>query len=187
MQAILNFDSSILLWIQEAVRSDAISPVMRVITHLGDKAIFWVVLALILMVFRKTRRMGVTCAAAILIGYIVSNLIIKNLAARVRPYELIEGLERIVGAPKDTSFPSGHATNSLAGAWVIFRMAKPRYGVPALVLAVLISLSRLYVGVHYPTDVLAGAVIGILSAVCALRAVPALARRFPAVARILGD
>lgn len=186
MDAIFNFDSSILLWIQDNVRADFASPVVKVITHLGDKGIFWIVVALALLAFRKTRRLGVLCAVSMVIGLVITNVILKNWVARIRPYELIQNLELIVGKETDFSFPSGHTTNSLACAWVLFRRAPKKWGVAALVLAILISLSRLYVGVHYPTDVLAGAVIGIGSACLSLWLVPKLEKKFPIVKRFYG-
>ena len=184
MEAILQFDSSILLWIQNHVRVGFLTPIMQVITHLGDKGAFWILLTLALLIYpnRKTRRLGVFCACSMVIGLIVTNLIIKNWVARVRPYDidhpLFKDLVLIVGAEHDYSFPSGHTTNSLACAWVLFRRAPKKYGVTALVLAILISLSRLYVGVHYPTDVAAGVVIGIVSAECARLIVRAMRKRF---------
>ena len=179
MDAILQMDSSILLWIQGSVRNGFLTPIMNVITHLGDKGILWIVITLALLAFRKTRRIGICCAISMVVGLVVTNLIIKNWAARVRPYEVIEGLECLVGAQKDFSFPSGHATNSFACACVLLKLTPKKYGVPALIMAILISLSRLYVGVHYPTDVLCGVVIGICSAVLALWLVPKLEDKFP--------
>ncbi len=183
MDAILQFDSSILLWMQDSLRGAA-DPIVKVITHLGDKGILWIALTLVLLAFRKTRRLGVFCMVSMLIGLLVTNLVIKNWVARVRPYELIDGLQRIIEAQHDYSFPSGHTTNSLACAWVLFRRAPKKYGVTALVLAILISLSRLYVGVHYPTDVLGGAVIGICSATLALWLVPKLEAKIPAMKKL---
>ena len=185
MDAVFQFDSSILLWIQDSVRGGFLTPVMTVITHLGDKGIFWILLTLALLIVRKTRPLGVLCAVSMVIGLIVTNLIIKNWVARIRPYELVHGLECIVAKADDFSFPSGHTTNSLACAWVLFRRAPKKWGVPALVLAILIALSRLYVGIHYPTDVLGGAVIGIGSACLALWLVPVLEKRFPKQAKKL--
>ena len=144
---LMEIESAILLWIQNNLRCGLLTPVMRVITTLGNGGAFWIVLTLL-----------------------VVNLCIKPLAARTRPYELIQGLQILVSRPHDYSFPSGHSANSLTCAWTIFRLAPKKYGVPALVLAVLIALSRLYVGVHYPTDVLAGAAIGVLLSEVALRA-----------------
>lgn len=182
MDAILQMDSSILLWIQNNVRSDFLTPVMTVITHLADKGIFWILLTLALLIVRKTRPTGVVCAVSILIGLIITNLILKNWVARIRPYEVIEGLECLVGKESDFSFPSGHTTNSLACAVVLFKLAPKKWGVPALILAILIALSRLYVGVHYPTDVLAGALIGVCSALLALWLVPRLEKKYPVLA-----
>ena len=167
---LMEIESAILLWIQNNLRCGLLTPVMRVITTLGNGGAFWIVLTLLLLIFKRTRRMGVYCAASMLLTLLVVNLCIKPLAARTRPYELIEGLQILVSRPQDYSFPSGHSANSLTCAWTIFRLAPKKYGVPALVLAVLIALSRLYVGVHYPTDVLAGAAIGILLSEVALRA-----------------
>ena len=175
---IFKFDSSILLWIQDNVRSDFLTPIMKVITHLGDKGILWILVTLALLWYYKTRKLGVRCMVSMVIGLVITNLILKNWVARIRPYELIQGLECIVKKADDYSCPSGHTTNSLACAWVIFRRAPKKWGVPALILAILISLSRLYVGIHYPTDVLGGAVIGIGSACLSLALVPKLEKRF---------
>ena len=167
---LMEIESAILLWIQNNLRCGFLTPVMRVITTLGNGGAFWIVLTLLLLIFRRTRRMGVYCAASMLLTLLVVNLCIKPLAARTRPYELIQGLEILVSRPHDYSFPSGHSANSLTCAWTIFRLAPKKYGVPALIFAVLIALSRLYVGVHYPTDVLVGAAIGVLLSEVALRA-----------------
>ena len=193
MEAILQFDSSILLWIQDHVRGGILTPIMQGITHLGDKGAFWILLTLALLIYpnRKTRRLGVFCGCAMVIGLVVTNLIIKNWVARVRPYDLMdplnpavrhplfERLSLIVGAEHDWSFPSGHTTNSLACAWVLFRKAPKKWGVAALVLAILIALSRLYVGIHYPTDVLGGVVIGICSACLSMWLVPKVEKKLP--------
>ena len=178
MTAINAFDYNILSWIQDGLRSAAATPIVTFITHLGDKGILWILLTIALICFRKTRKMGMACLISMVIGLVVTNLVIKNWAARPRPYDFFEDLTLIIERQHDFSFPSGHSTNSFACAWVIFRMAKKRYGVPALLLAILISLSRLYVGVHYPTDVAAGVVIGIVCAECARLIVRAMRKRF---------
>ena len=167
---LLQIEGAILMWIQNHLRCATLNPVMIVITSLGNGGAFWIALTVLLLIFRRTRRIGVYCAASMLLTLLVVNLCIKPLAARTRPYELIQGLEILVSRPRDYSFPSGHSANSLSCAWTLFRLAPKKYGVPALVLAVLIALSRLYVGVHFPTDVLAGAAIGVLLSELALRA-----------------
>lgn len=162
METFFQIDGNILLWIQENIRNPLLNPVMKAITHLGDAGIFWILLTVILLCFKKTRRAGIVSALALILSLVVNNLCLKNLVDRTRPYELIEGLKILVAKPADASFPSGHSGASFAAATAIFPWVSRRYGVPLLILAALIALSRLYVGVHFPTDVLAGTVIGIL-------------------------
>ena len=107
-------------------------------------------------------------AVSMLLGFLVTNVILKNWVCRPRPYTVIPELHALVTAA-DWSFPSGHSTSSIAAAAAMY-CRTPRYlGVPALALAILICLSRLYVGVHYPTDVLFGILAGLVSAWGALR------------------
>lgn len=168
LQYIVSTDGKILLFIQKFLRFEWLNPIMLFITKLADGAILWVLLAVLLLCFRRYRKTGVGMAVALLIGYVITNLLLKNLVMRVRPYEVIAGLEPLVRAGS-WAFPSGHATCSVAAGYVMYR-GTPRYlGIPAIVLAVLICLSRLYVGVHYPTDVICGALIGLFAAMCALR------------------
>lgn len=165
LESLLQLDGAILLWIQEHVRQDFLSPVVKFITHLGDAGWCWILLAVILLIVKKTRKIGLVTAVSLLSSYVVNNLILKNLVARVRPYEAVDGLQRIIEAQSDFSFPSGHSASSFAAAVVIFMLCPRKYGVPALVLAFLVALSRLYVGVHYPTDVLTGVISGTVIAV----------------------
>lgn len=157
---ILNFDSSILLWIQEYVRNPILNPVFVVITHLGDAGIFWIAMSLLLCCFKKTRKAGIFGLVALIFSVLVNNVFLKNVIGRIRPYEIITGLECIIKHASDASFPSGHTGASIAAATVYVKELPKKFSIPALVLAILISLSRLYVGIHYPTDVIAGAIIG---------------------------
>ena len=169
MNGWLKWDGEILLWIQEHVRAGGLNGAMRAITHLGDAGAFWILLAVALLIVKRTRRLGAACASALAMGALATNVLLKNLVHRIRPYVALENLSILVSEPSDWSFPSGHATASFAAAWALFRLAPKKVGVPALLLAILIALSRLYVGVHYPTDVLAGAAIGILSGESSVR------------------
>ena len=164
-QFFAQLEGTILLWIQEYIRNDLLTPVVTFITHLGDAGVLWIVLTVLFLCIPKLRRTGFLMMCSLLLNTLLNNLILKNLVARTRPYEIVEGLVSIVGKQSDFSFPSGHTGSSFAAAVVIFLMCPRKVGVPVLILAVLISLSRLYVGVHFPTDVLAGAIIGTLSAV----------------------
>lgn len=146
---------------------DFLTPIVTFITHLGDAGWFWILLTILLLMISKSRRTGIVMAVSLVINALVTNVVLKNLFARTRPYEVVEGLERIVEEQVDFSFPSGHTACSFAAAVVICKLCPKRYGIPAMVLAVLIALSRLYVGVHFPTDVIGGAVFGTVAALLA--------------------
>ncbi len=158
---LINLDGNILLYIQELIRMPAFDPFVILITSLGNAGIIWVLISLLLLISKKTRKIGYISMIALFGTLIVNNLLLKNLVHRTRPYEVIQGLVPLVKKPTDFSFPSGHTGSSFASACVLYRHLPRPAGTLALVLAVLISLSRLYVGVHYPSDVLVGMVNGI--------------------------
>ena len=177
MSFLYSLDANILLWIQEYIRKDWATPFWRFVSWLGDGGWFWISLSVLLLFFAKTRRVGITALLALLIGALCTNLLLKNLIARVRPYEVIDGLYPLVKKLKDFSFPSGHSCASFAASLVFFKKLPRRYGIASLVLASLIAISRLYLGVHYPSDVLGGIAIGLLSGAAALRIQRAVAER----------
>lgn len=136
------------------------------ITHLGDFGIFWILLTIVLLIPKKTRKAGLASALALIIGTLITNVAIKNVVARVRPYEVIQELDLMIEKQKDFSFPSGHTCASFASAFAIYKCKEvfpKKWRTAAMVLATLIALSRLYVGVHYPTDVLGGLIVGLFS------------------------
>ena len=160
-------EGSILLWIQENMRSDVLTPFFKVITLLGNTGTIWIFLSIFLLCIKSTRKIGLTCATSLLTSFIINNLILKNLFARTRPYEVISNLNALIPFPNDYSFPSGHTAASFAVATVIFLTMPKKYGIPALILAVLVSFSRLYLGVHYPTDVIFGMLSAtIIASIC---------------------
>jgi len=154
-------DGQILLFIQEHMRNTVCDVFFKGVTHLGDAGIFWILLTIVLLCFRQTRRAGIYSACALTASLVVNNLILKNLIGRTRPYELVDGLQCIVSPARDASFPSGHTGASFASAVSIYKQIYKKAAVLFIVLAALIAFSRLYVGIHYPTDVLGGAVTGI--------------------------
>lgn len=163
-----SFDSGILFYIQDHIRCTFLDWVFPNITYLGDGGVFWIVLAAVLMCFRKTRR-AAFCAAFALIGsLILNNFILKPLVDRIRPYEYYEGLVLIGKSALDASFPSGHTGASVAAAVGMSFYLKKRWSIPLILLALMIGFSRIYIAIHYPTDVIAGLLDGILLAFLAL-------------------
>ena len=177
MEALLNLDGNILLWIQEYVRNDFLTPIFKFITMLGDEGFIWIAIALVLLFIKKYRKAGISVGVALLGSLLFNNMLIKNLVARTRPYRVIETLTILIEEPGEFSFPSGHTSSSFAAGVVLFMLLPRKYGVPAMILAFLIGISRLYVGVHYPTDVLGGMVMGTLLAVGAVKLVDFVAKK----------
>lgn len=164
IQFLMGLDREILLWIQTALRHDIATPFFIGLTRLGDSGMIWILIALGLLVGRKTRTVGGMALCSLGITFILNNVMLKNLVGRIRPYEVIQGLECLIEKQKDFSFPSGHTGSSFAAAVVLLCCLPKKYGIPAMVLAVLIGFSRLYLGVHYLTDVLCGGMIGTMVA-----------------------
>lgn len=165
LQSLLQLDGNLLLWIQYHCRTPLLTSFFIVLTHLGDNGGIWVVLSCVLLISKRTRAIGVMSLIALANSFLINNLILKNLVARTRPYEVIQGLTLLIERQTDLSFPSGHTAASFAVAVIIYRELPHRYGIAALILAVSIGFSRLYLGVHYPSDVIGGALSGILIAV----------------------
>lgn len=162
LQSVQNLDGEILLQIQQHLRTDLLTPFMKGVTFLGNGGWFWILCAVVLLAIPKTRKTGYAAVLSLIFGVIVTNLLLKNIVARPRPFAEIEALILLIAKPTDFSFPSGHTTASFAVALVMLRMLPKKIGIPAVVLAALVAFSRLYLGVHYPTDVLAGFVVALV-------------------------
>lgn len=162
LQSVQNLDGEILLQIQQHLRTDMLTPFMKIVTFLGNGGWFWILCAVVLLAVPKTRKTGYAAVLSLIFGVIVTNLLLKNIVARPRPFAEIEALIPLIAKPTDFSFPSGHTTASFAVALVMLRMLPKKIGIPAVVLAALVAFSRLYLGVHYPTDVLAGFVVALV-------------------------
>ena len=135
--------------------------VVPLITRLGDAGIIWIILTVLLLIIPKTRKTGVIMMAALLVDVLLCNVLIKNLVARTRPFDVNTAVQLLVAKPQDYSFPSGHTAASFASA--LYLAGEKKMWKAALVLAVLIALSRLYLYVHYPTDIIGGVIFGSLS------------------------
>lgn len=184
MNALVQAEGQFLLYIQENLRFNWLNPIFKFITFLGDLGWFWLLLTLIFLIVRKSRRTGMIMFASAGINIFLVNVILKNAFARTRPYIIFESLISLVGEESDFSFPSGHSAISFSVATVILLCLPKKFGIPAIVLAFLISVSRLYVGVHYPTDVICGILIGIFCAFVAKFVMEKLENKFPIIEKI---
>mgnify|MGYP003289474077 CR=1 FL=1 len=165
------FDLPILNWIQQNLQCEFLDFLMPLITLLGDAGIFWIACSVVLMLIPKQRKAGFAMGAALLIGVVVCNMIMKPAFARIRPYaynldilkldwqDFLAKGKLLVEESWDFSFPSGHTIASFEASVALLKSNK-RLGIPALILACLIAFSRMYLYVHYPTDVIASVILG---------------------------
>ncbi|MCR5208690.1 MAG: phosphatase PAP2 family protein [Lachnospiraceae bacterium] len=155
-------DGQILLWLQDNLRNPVLDAVFVFFTYLGNAGIIWGIVATVLILIKATRKAGVCCFIACFMVAILNEGIIKHLVNRPRPFTEIDGLSILIRAPGSSSFPSGHTATAFAVTTILFLMLPKKYSFIALVVAGCISFSRMYVGVHYPTDVLGGLISGIV-------------------------
>ena len=157
-------DKNILFWIQNHLVSNALNPYMLGLSKMGNAGIVWVILGIGLLLVKKYRRVGVTVLLALAISLIVGNGILKPFFARLRPYIIYPWVPMPIAntLPTDYSFPSGHTFAAFAAAVGVFCQNK-RWGSMALLLAAGIGFSRIYLFVHYPSDVLAGVLFGAIA------------------------
>jgi len=159
------FDLPILDWIADTLWCPLLDTLMPLITMLGDAGIFWIAIALVLLCIPKYRKAGLSMGVALILGLLICNVTLKPLVARIRPYDYIlehygKTISLLVATPHDFSFPSGHTLASFEGATALMIHSK-KLGIPAMVLACLIAFSRMYLYVHYPTDVIFSVFLGI--------------------------
>jgi len=159
-----DIDFKILNFIYDFLKCDFLDRLMPVVTSLGDAGVIWIVIAVFLLCTKKHRRTGLMLTAGLITGLILGSVVLKPLVARPRPFSYVEGFNLLITPPKDFSFPSGHTLASFISA-VILLIERKKWARGALVLAILISFSRLYLYVHFPSDVLAGAILGTAIAV----------------------
>ena len=158
------FDLPILDWIQANLQSGFMDFLMPIITLFGDAGIFWITCSVILLLIPKYRKIGLSMGVALLMGVLVCNVTMKPLFHRIRPYDYKEQyldtlIPLLVERQHDFSFPSGHTIASFEACTALMLRNK-RLGIPATLLAILIAFSRLYLYVHYPTDVIASVFLG---------------------------
>lgn len=153
------FELSILNWIQTNCRTDFLDKFLPAVSDLCAHGEIWILLAVGLLIHKKYRRLGMVLALALILDGLCCNMILKPLIARSRPFQLNLTVALLVSQPTDWSFPSGHTAASFAAVGALLA-EKSRLWKPAFVLATVIAFSRLYLYVHWPSDVLAGALLG---------------------------
>ncbi len=168
LEMMQQLDEQALRWIAQFVRQEWLNPLVVFYSSLGNAGLGFIGIALLLLVFRKTRRAGATALTAMVLGMLVTNLTIKPLITRPRPWVVMEDFVSLVTSSDPHSFPSGHTTAAFAFGVALWLTLPQKWArATALAAAALMGLSRLYVGVHFPTDVLAGLVIGTICGILA--------------------
>lgn len=167
MEWLLEMDGRLLLWLREALAHPILDRSMIFLSALGDKGMLWIGIGVGMLLLGVVKgqiwqRRGLLVLLSLAANALLCNVLLKPLVGRSRPYDLL-GYEILIRPLGDASFPSGHTSASFAAATALYAINR-RWGLAAYLLATLIGLSRLYLGVHFPTDVLAGALFGVLAA-----------------------
>lgn len=168
----MRWEFDVLNGIQQIFGCGLMDQIMPLITALGNGGILWVALGVTFVLRKNTRLLGVCMLAAIAFEVASCNMILKPLIARPRPFSFDPARILLIPAPEDYSFPSGHTAVSFAAASAAWNCGKKKLGAAFGIAAVFIAFSRLYLYVHYPTDVFAGMVIGILCGIAAVKIAP---------------
>ena len=164
----VSFDLPILDWIAANIWCPVLDVAMSIITMFGDAGIFWIAVSVLFLITKKHRKTGIGMALALIMGLLVCNIWLKPTVARIRPYDFqmeyfMKEIPLLAGTMHDFSFPSGHTIASFEAAVVILLNNK-KLGIAAMILAILIAFSRLYLYVHYPTDVIFSVLLGTIFA-----------------------
>ena len=160
LERFLKLDLDAVLYVQNRVRTPLLTLWMKSITKLGDAGMIWIIFIILTIINPDKRVISYIMIVSLALTAVISNLILKLVFKRERPFLKNPEIKELIEKPKDCSFPSGHTASSFAIAMVIWYCFSTFLGIGAMMLACLIGLSRLYVGVHYPSDILAGMMIG---------------------------
>lgn len=153
-----------ILYFLQSVHAPWLDVFMQYITYLGDHGFIWILFGIVFLCYKKTRKIGICLLLSLGVGFLLGNMVLKNMIARQRPCWIDNQILLLIPNPRDYSFPSGHSLAAFEGSvsiWLYHR----RWGMWFLFLAVLIAFSRLYLFVHFPTDVLGGITLGTIIAI----------------------
>lgn len=157
----MDWEFNILNYIQDNIRNDFLDFVMSFWSFLGNMSWIWILLTVILLCFKRTRRIGIVCVIGFVLSFLITNCTIKPIVARIRPYEINTMVSLLLPKELDYSFPSGHTVYAMCYATIFFRKNKT-IGICMFLFAAIMGFSRIYLYMHFPTDVLFGAVFGII-------------------------
>lgn len=163
----MTWEVQFLLWIQDYLVNGFLTPCMRLITTLGNSGFIWIVFVVYFMFIKKDKKQAKVMVIALLLNLLVTNVIVKNLVSRTRPFDIYPYVDLLINKPTDFSFPSGHTSASFACAMVIAHYY-PKWRIPVIGFASLMAISRLYFFVHFPTDIIGGILIGMCMAYFAI-------------------
>ncbi len=161
----MTFEFVILDFIQKYLKSDIMDQIMIFITRLGDGGMIWIVLTAVLLLIPKMRKVGIVLAVSLIFDLILCNFLVKPFFARTRPYDINTAIQLLIGRQVDYSFPSGHTAAGITCVSGLYLTKQRLLWKMALCLAILIAFSRMYLYVHFPTDIVGGIILG---AVCGI-------------------
>lgn len=167
ISSVQGLDNSILIYIKNNMHGPIMDKFMVIMTSLGNGGFMWIVIGIILLISKKYRKVGFITLIALLFSAILGEGILKHLVQRSRPFTHVSAVKLLIAEPLSFSFPSGHAASSFAAAGVLAKYFKD-YALEFFSMASIIAFSRLYLYVHYPTDVAAGIVLGLICSKAAL-------------------
>jgi undecaprenyl-diphosphatase len=184
MDVLLNIDNSILYFFSVVIKNKVFDVVMPFASNINNNGEIWIAIAIILLLNKniEIKRLGISMLIALAIGFLLGEVVLKNFIGRLRPISAAYNYSFIITPPKSFSFPSGHTTSSFA-AFGVCLFKKARYRYLAFALALLIAFSRIYLHVHYPSDVLGGVILGLFSAKIGIN----LAKKFFRASSLKGE
>ncbi|WP_019849946.1 phosphatase PAP2 family protein [Desulfitobacterium sp. PCE1] len=161
MQLFGKIDMNLLKLIHDYTQNALFDKAMPIITFLGDKGLIWIFIAVALIASKEYRKVGTMVICALLLSSILGEGLLKHLVQRPRPFTVVPAIQLLISKPLTYSFPSGHTASAFAAAGVLSKMMR-KYRVYVVMLALLIAFSRMYLFVHYPADIIAGIMLGLI-------------------------
>ncbi|MCI9272998.1 MAG: phosphatase PAP2 family protein [Clostridiales bacterium] len=156
----MNWEFTLMDFIHQHLYNPVSNAFMIIFTYLGEWGWIWIAISLLLLWKKKYRSYGILMLCSLLVTFLIGEVGIKNIVERVRPCNVYPNLDILIPRPNGFSFPSGHAASSFTASVILFR-ANKKWGIGAFIMASLIAVSRVYLYVHFPTDILAGIFLGI--------------------------